>query len=56
MQNPLLEMNDLPPFAAIKPEHVVPAIDTILAENRVEVERLLAQSGGLGWDSLVEPL
>lgn len=56
MQNPLLEMNDLPPFAAIKPEHVVPVIDTLLAENRAEVERLLAQDGDFSWENLVAPL
>jgi len=56
MQNPLLEMNELPPFAAIKPAHVVPAIETLLTENRAEVERLLAQDGDVCWDNLVEPL
>lgn len=34
MTNPLLEFHALPPFDRILPEHVQPAIDTILAENR----------------------
>jgi len=55
MQNPLLQMDDLPPFEAIKPEHVEPAVDTVLAENRLEVARLL-EAGDYGWSSLVEPL
>ncbi len=53
--NPLLQMDDLPPFQAIKPEHVEPAIDAVLAENRNEVERLLT-AGDYSWSSLVEPL
>ena len=30
MTNPLLEQSNLPPFSKIKPEHVKPAIDTLL--------------------------
>lgn len=41
MPNPLLEMNGLPPFADIRPEHVEPAIDTVLAENRSQIAALL---------------
>ncbi|MCW8957958.1 MAG: M3 family metallopeptidase, partial [Gammaproteobacteria bacterium] len=56
MQNPLLQMNDLPPFQAIKPEHVEPAVDAVLAENRAEVVRLLERDDGFSWFTLVEPL
>ncbi|MCW9089484.1 MAG: oligopeptidase A [Gammaproteobacteria bacterium] len=56
MQNPLLQMNDLPPFQAIKPEHVEPAVDAVLAENRAEVVRLLERDDGFSWSTLVEPL
>jgi oligopeptidase A len=56
MPNPLLQMTDLPPFHAIKPEYVEPAIDTVLAENRAEVARLLESVTEPGWDSLVAPL
>ncbi|MGM0594543.1 MAG: oligopeptidase A [Pseudomonadota bacterium] len=55
MQNPMLQMDDLPPFEAIKPEHVEPAIDAVLAENRAEVARLL-EGGDYSWAGLVEPL
>jgi oligopeptidase A len=34
MSNPLLEMSGLPPFRKIKAEHIEPAIDELLAENR----------------------
>ena len=56
MANPLLEMNDLPPFGAIKPEHVEPAIDTLLAENRAAVAALLERGGPYTWETLVAPL
>jgi len=56
MPNPLLALDGLPPFSAIRPEHVEPAIDTLLTENRRTVEALLAQAQAPSWDSLVEPL
>ncbi len=54
--NPLLQMDDLPPFNAIRPEHVEAAIDSVLAENRAEVEQLLKAEGGYRWNNLVAPL
>lgn len=42
--NPLLDFTGLPRFAEIKPEHVAPAIEQLLAENRALVARLLADS------------
>ncbi len=56
MPNPLLEMNGLPPFQAIRPEHVEPAIDVILSENRERVEALLDATDRYTWDNLVGPL
>ena len=38
MTNPLLDQNGLPPFSRIKPEHVKPAIETLLSESRQLVE------------------
>ncbi|MGK0472554.1 MAG: oligopeptidase A [Candidatus Azotimanducaceae bacterium] len=55
MNNPLLETHELPPFGSIKAEHVMPAIDTILAENRSAITALLGQSV-FSWDSLIRPL
>ncbi len=40
--NPLLESRRLPPFSQIQPEHVVPAIDTILADNRRQIAEIVA--------------
>ena len=56
MHNPLLEMDGLPPFSRIKPEHVEPAIDTLLQENRQAVEDLLARNDRYTWANLVAPL
>ena len=44
MSNPLLEMSGLPPFSKIKVEHIEPAIDTWLAENRSKLLKILSNS------------
>lgn len=52
--NPLLQSYDLPPFSAIRPEHVKPAIEQILADNRAAIARILAeQDAKPSWDGLV---
>ena len=56
MKNPLLEQEGLPAFSKIKPEHVEPAIDALLAENRAHIERLLEQVEAPTWETLVEPI
>ncbi len=43
--NPLLQPYDLPPFSAIRPEHVQPAIEQILADNRAGIKKILADQG-----------
>jgi oligopeptidase A len=55
MTNPLLTDFSLPPFSAIKSEHVEPAIRELLDRNRAELQRLL-DSGAATWDTLVAPL
>ncbi|MDN3516781.1 oligopeptidase A [Aquisalimonas lutea] len=56
MTNPLLAPADLPRFSAIHPEHVEPAVDRVLADNRAELETLLQHEGPWTWDNLVQPL
>ncbi len=56
MTNPLLENYEFPPFSKIHPEHVEPAIDKILAENRQAVARLLEKNSQYHWDNLIRPL
>ena len=57
-RNPLLEPHLLPPFDAIRHEHVVPAIEELLAENRTAIEALVtrAESEAPRWESLAAPL
>jgi oligopeptidase A len=53
--NPLLKGAGLPDFANIKPEHVVPAFNQLLAELEQELTKLEAEVQP-SWSSLVEPL
>ena len=56
MSNPLLDLNGLAPYSLIKPEHVRPAIEHLLAEGRRLVETLLAGQKRYTWNNLVGPL
>ena len=56
MTNPLLEQTGLPAFSIIKPEHVEPAIDHLLAENRRLIVELLDTVNEPTWHNLVEPI
>ena len=52
--NPLLDFAGLPRFAAIKPEHVAPAIDVLLAQARSAREH--TASAPPTWEAFVAPL
>ena len=56
MRNPLLDFSGLPRFGAIRPEHVVPAMESLVAQGRVSVEALVAAPGETTWEGFVEPL
>ncbi len=56
MNNPLLANATLPMFSQIKPEHIVPAIDQLLAEARSSVEQHLQATQHYTWKNLIEPL
>ncbi|EXU77240.1 oligopeptidase A [Erwinia papayae] len=56
MTNPLLTSFTLPPFSAIKPEHVVPAVTKALEDCRAAVETAVAKGAPYTWESLVQPL
>lgn len=56
MNNPLLANSILPLFSQIKPEHIVPAIDQLLAEARSSVEQHLQATRHYTWKNLIEPL
>ena len=54
VSNPLLQDFDLPPYSAIRPEHVEPAISQILADNRQAIDQLLATAHAQpSWQGLV---
>ncbi len=54
--NPLLTQTDLPHFSQIKPEHVEPAIDELLANARKVVAECLENNEVFTWENLVEPI
>jgi oligopeptidase A len=53
-KNPLLDFSGLPRFADIKPEHVAPAMDQLLADGRATTEA--AVKAKPAWDQFVAPL
>ena len=55
-ENPLLNFTGLPPFSQIKPEHIEPAIDQILDDNRRLLTALLEANNKPDWETLVEPI
>ncbi len=54
--NPLLDFAGLPRFAEVKPEHVTPAVEQLLAENRALIARLLNDAATPTWDGFMQPL
>ena len=54
--NPLLNFSGLPQFAETRAEHVAPAVDQLLAENRALIATLLADASASGWDGFLQPL
>ena len=54
--NPLLDFSGLPRFAAVKPEHITPAIDQLLAENRALIDELTRAETPATWADFVQPL
>ncbi len=54
MTNPLLETDRLPRFSAIRPEHVEPAIDTILAEYQAGIDALLGSSAARTFENVID--
>jgi oligopeptidase A len=54
--NPLLDFSGLPRFAAVKPEHIAPAIDQLLADNRALIEELVKPETPATWEGFAQPL
>ncbi len=56
MSNPLLTFTDLPPFSAIKPEHVKPAVEQAIADCRHTIDKVLAENPQPSWESVIAPI
>lgn len=56
MTNPLLDTSSLPRFDEILPEHVLPAVRKVIADNREQLDELLRSSEEPGIDALVAPI
>jgi oligopeptidase A len=54
LDNPLLDFSGLPRFADIKPAHVAPAMDQLLAEARAAMHG--AEEAPATWEQFVRPL
>ncbi|MSQ59508.1 MAG: M3 family peptidase [Betaproteobacteria bacterium] len=54
--NPLLDFSGLPRFASIKAEHVTPAVDDLLQENRTLIAELARMTEAPAWDNFIAPL
>ena len=55
MNNPLLEISELPQFTKISANFIKPALQRILQENRQEISRLESIED-LSWDNFIQPL
>jgi len=55
MSNPLLAQDHLPRFESIRTEHIEPAIDQILADNRSQIQAMAEQESPT-WESLALPM
>ena len=56
MSNPLLDTSSLPRFDDIRPEHVVPAIQKVIADNRAKLGELLEANTSPDLDVLIAPV
>ncbi len=53
--NPLLAPHDLPPFTSIRAEHILPALESIVADNQQAIAEL-EKTSKPGWDNFIQPL
>jgi oligopeptidase A len=54
--NPLLSLQQFPAFSAIRPEHVAPAISSLLGQCRETLHRVSAPAVDPTWQNVVVPL
>ena len=56
MTNPLLDFTDLPLFDRVKPEHVAPAVDALLADAEVALQTVTAPDFPADWNAISKVL
>ncbi|OQW85276.1 MAG: oligopeptidase A [Proteobacteria bacterium ST_bin16] len=56
MSNPLLDFSGLPRFAEINNEHITPAIETLLKENRAVIDKVRVDDRAPSWQTFVQPM
>ena len=56
MSNPLLNITDLVDFPAIKPEHVVEGMKTLIADAESTLKTVTAKESPATWDDVITPL
>ena len=54
--NPLLAITDLPRFDAIRPEHVAPAVDALLAQADAALEAVVGDAVPADWEAIAAVL
>lgn len=54
--NPLFQTETLPQFNLFHVEHIQPAVEQLLANNRAEIDRLVAMNETPSWQNFIEPL
>jgi oligopeptidase A len=55
-KNPLIPAAGLPDFSAVTPEHISPALDTLLAQAQIAVDAVAANREPAAWANVAEPL
>ncbi|NVJ65831.1 MAG: oligopeptidase A [Gammaproteobacteria bacterium] len=58
MNNPLLNLNTLPPFSKIKPDDMLQAITAIIDQSRAEINQLVDKQdkSSLNWETFIKPM
>ncbi len=56
VSNPLLDFSGLPHFEDINTTHVTPAIEALLDENKVVIEKIRSDEQPPTWESFVQPM
>ena len=56
LSNPLLDFSELPRFEEISTEHITPAIETLLNENKAIIDKIRHDDQLPTWQSFVQPM